>query len=186
MEYCTVFKRYKVYEDKVHSDGSLNIVYHQQLMIKLFDNQTKDYKRAFEAFLKKTNVQMLYSTIQNPLLKSQLELRFIIIHIMQYCTSTESSITHLLYVLFHRHQAAPAVASCATRLWSSSGGGDDQRSYQHGHSRTWRHAVAGLVVGAGAVLAYGLHHHKVWSRYNEADTVVPLETVVTEAQQHTA
>lgn len=84
MEYCTVFKRYKVYEDKVHSDGSLNIVYHQQLMIKLFDNQTKDYKRAFEAFLKKTNVQMLYSTIQNPLLKSQLELCFIIIHIMQY------------------------------------------------------------------------------------------------------
>lgn len=56
-----------------------------------------------------------------------------------------------------RHQVAPGVASCAARLWSSS---EDQRSHQRTHGPSWRHALAGLLAGTGAVLAYGLHHHK--------------------------
>lgn len=62
---------------------------------------------------------------------------------------------------FHRHQVAPGVASCAARLWSSS---EDQRSHQRTHGPSWRHALAGLLAGTGAVLAYGLHHHKVRRR----------------------
>ncbi|XP_071349857.1 sulfite oxidase, mitochondrial [Trachinotus anak] len=65
-----------------------------------------------------------------------------------------------------RHQVAPAVASCAVRLWSSSSSGDDQRSYQHTHSPSWRYGLAGLLAGTGAVLAYGLHQHKA----EQADT----------------
>ncbi|XP_020500776.1 sulfite oxidase, mitochondrial [Labrus bergylta] len=58
-----------------------------------------------------------------------------------------------------RNPVAPAVASCAVRLWSS-GGSEDQRSYRHAHGPRWRHALAGLLAGTGAVLAYGLHHHQ--------------------------
>lgn len=61
-------------------------------------------------------------------------------------------------ILFHRHRVAPALASCAFRLWSSSSGGEGQRSYLRA---SWKHALAGLVAGTGAVLAYSLHHHKV-------------------------
>lgn len=61
-----------------------------------------------------------------------------------------------------RHQVSPTVALCAVRLCSSGGGGggEDQRSYQHTHRPRWRHALAGLLAGSGAVLAYGLHNHK--------------------------
>lgn len=63
-------------------------------------------------------------------------------------------------ILVHRHRGAPALASYAFRLWSSSGssGGEGQRSYL---GASWKHALAGLVAGTGAVLAYSLHHHKV-------------------------
>lgn len=57
----------------------------------------------------------------------------------------------------NRNQVAPVVASCAVRLCSSS---NDQRFHQHGFSASWRHVLAGLLAGTGAVLAYGLHHHK--------------------------
>ncbi|XP_029007623.1 sulfite oxidase, mitochondrial [Betta splendens] len=60
-----------------------------------------------------------------------------------------------------RYQVAPSLAACALRLCSSSSGGDgDQRSYQHTHMPTWRHGLAGLLAGTGAVLAYGLHQHQ--------------------------
>lgn len=65
-----------------------------------------------------------------------------------------------------RHQLAPAVTSCAVRLWSS-GSSEDHRSYQRAHGPRWRHALAGLLAGTGAVLAYGIHHHKA----EQADTV---------------
>lgn len=61
----------------------------------------------------------------------------------------------------------PAVASCAARLCSSSS--EDHRSHQRVHSLSWKHGLAGLLAGTGAVLAYGLHqHHKA----ERADTGV--------------
>lgn len=57
-----------------------------------------------------------------------------------------------------RNQVAPVVASCAVRLCSSR---NDQRFHQYGFSASWRHVLAGLLAGTGAVLAYGLHRHKV-------------------------
>lgn len=51
------------------------------------------------------------------------------------------------------------MASCAVRLLASSSS-EHQRSYQRTHGPSWRHALAGLLAGTGAVLAYGLHHHK--------------------------
>nr|XP_020448909.1 sulfite oxidase, mitochondrial isoform X2 [Monopterus albus] len=75
------------------------------------------------------------------------------------------SLTRLGPLNTQRLQVAPAAASSAVRLWSSSR--DDQRSYQRGHSPSWRNALAGLLAGAGAVLAYGLHHHKA----ERADTI---------------
>lgn len=65
----------------------------------------------------------------------------------------------------------PAV--CAARLWSSSSsggrgdGGDDQRTYQNSHGSSWIHGLAGLLAGTGAVLAYGLHQHKVGQKYDQ-------------------
>lgn len=59
-------------------------------------------------------------------------------------------------ILFDRHRVAPALASYTFRQWSS--GGEGQRSYLRA---SWKHALAGLVAGTGAVLAYTLHHHKV-------------------------
>lgn len=64
-------------------------------------------------------------------------------------------------ILVHRHRGAPALASYAFRLWSSSSGssgGEGQTSYL---GASWKHALVGLVAGTGAVLAYSLHHHKV-------------------------
>ncbi|KAM9408581.1 sulfite oxidase, mitochondrial [Pholidichthys leucotaenia] len=68
------------------------------------------------------------------------------------------SLTQFAPLNTQRHQVAPAVISCAVRLCSSS---HDQRSYQHGYRPSWRYAVAGLLAGTGAVVAYGLHHHTV-------------------------
>uniref|UniRef100_A0A3P8SMW6 Sulfite oxidase n=1 Tax=Amphiprion percula TaxID=161767 RepID=A0A3P8SMW6_AMPPE len=69
-----------------------------------------------------------------------------------------------------RHQVTPAVASCAARLCSSSSSSsEDHRSHQRVHSLSWKHGLAGLLAGTGAVLAYGLHHHHKAER---ADTGV--------------
>lgn len=62
------------------------------------------------------------------------------------------------FLKIHRHRVAPGLASCAIRLCSSSSNSEDQRLYQRA---SWKHALAGLLTGAGAVLVYGLHHHKV-------------------------
>ncbi|XP_028262913.1 sulfite oxidase, mitochondrial [Parambassis ranga] len=59
-----------------------------------------------------------------------------------------------------RCQLAPALASCALRLCSSGISSEEQRAHHRGHRPSWRHAAAGLLVGAGAVVAYGLHQHK--------------------------
>lgn len=56
-----------------------------------------------------------------------------------------------------RHRVAPALASCAVRLCSSSSA-EEQRWSQRA---SWKHALAGLLAGTGAVLVYGLHQHKV-------------------------
>ena len=65
----------------------------------------------------------------------------------------------LKFFKFCSHRVAPALATCAVRLCSSSSSSsDDQRSYQRAN---WKHALAGLLAGTGAVLAYGFHHHKV-------------------------
>ncbi|XP_058488500.1 sulfite oxidase, mitochondrial [Solea solea] len=63
-----------------------------------------------------------------------------------------------------RSQVAPTV--CAAHLWSSSSSSDDQRSNQRTHGPSWRHGLAGLLAGTGAVLVYGLHKHKA----EQADT----------------
>ncbi|XP_076012857.1 sulfite oxidase, mitochondrial [Genypterus blacodes] len=66
-----------------------------------------------------------------------------------------------------RHLRVPsAVASCAVRLWSSR---EEQRSQQHGRGLSWRHTLAGLLAGTGAVLAYGLHHHR--HKAEQADSI---------------
>lgn len=69
---------------------------------------------------------------------------------------------------------APAVASCAVRLWSSSSS-EDQRSNQRAHGTSWRHGLAGLLAGTGAVLAYGLHHHKSQAKQEDAISVRKIE-----------
>ncbi|KAK1902234.1 Sulfite oxidase mitochondrial [Dissostichus eleginoides] len=70
-----------------------------------------------------------------------------------------------------RHQVTPAVVSCAVRLWSSSS--EDGGSYQRAHGPRWRHGLAGLLAGTGAVLAYGLHHHK--AEQQDSSTVQTIE-----------
>ncbi|XP_040888897.1 sulfite oxidase, mitochondrial [Toxotes jaculatrix] len=82
------------------------------------------------------------------------------------------SLTRLGPLHTHRHQVAPALASCAVRLWSSSSGSDDQRSYQRAHAPSWRHGLAGLLVGTGAVLAYSLHQHKA-----EREDAIKVQTI---------
>lgn len=60
--------------------------------------------------------------------------------------------------------AALPVAVCAGSLcarWGSSHGGHKSGQYQRSHGPNWRHALAGLLAGTGAVLAYGLHHSQV-------------------------
>ncbi|XP_030229855.1 sulfite oxidase, mitochondrial [Gadus morhua] len=58
-----------------------------------------------------------------------------------------------------RPAASPAPSWCGVGggSRSSSGGGEDRQTAQ---DPRWRPALAGLLVGTGAVLAYGLHHHK--------------------------
>lgn len=65
----------------------------------------------------------------------------------------------------------PAVVLCAVRLWSSSS--EDGGSYQRAHGPSWRHGLAGLLAGTGAVLAYGLHHHK--AEQQDSSTVQTIE-----------
>ncbi|XP_051933306.1 sulfite oxidase, mitochondrial [Hippocampus zosterae] len=61
-----------------------------------------------------------------------------------------------------RPQASSAGAWCSLRLVSSSNNNDskEQRWEHPGHAPNLRLAFAGLLAGTGAVLAYGLHHHK--------------------------
>ncbi|XP_041672407.1 sulfite oxidase, mitochondrial [Cheilinus undulatus] len=80
------------------------------------------------------------------------------------------SLTRFVSFNTHRYQVAPAVAWCAARLLSSSS--EEQRWYRHAHGPRWRHAVAGLLAGTGAVLAYGLHHHQA-----EQSDSVSVQTV---------
>ncbi|KAK7915447.1 hypothetical protein WMY93_011208 [Mugilogobius chulae] len=55
------------------------------------------------------------------------------------------------------HPVTPALASCAARF-SSDRDFRDFRAFRW--SRRWTHAVAGLLVGTGAVLGYALNQHK--------------------------
>ncbi|KAK5872270.1 hypothetical protein PBY51_012986 [Eleginops maclovinus] len=71
-----------------------------------------------------------------------------------------------------RHKVTPAVVSCAVRLWSSSSS-EDRGSYQRSYGPRWRHGLAGLLAGSGAVLAYGLHHHK--AEQQDSITVQTIE-----------
>ncbi|XP_028301843.1 sulfite oxidase, mitochondrial [Gouania willdenowi] len=69
------------------------------------------------------------------------------------------SLTPFSPLNIQRRLVTPVVASCAVRLCSSRS--EDQRFYyQQLHSPYWRYGLAGLLAGTGAVLAYGLHHHK--------------------------
>lgn len=64
------------------------------------------------------------------------------------------SLTRLCSINSHRHPVTPALAPCAVRFFSSD------REGQFRWSRRWSHAVAGLLAGTGAVLAYALNQHK--------------------------
>lgn len=71
------------------------------------------------------------------------------------------SLTRLCSINSHRHPVTPALTSvtpalgpCAARLFHS----DTEGRFRW--SRRWPHAVAGLLAGTGAVLAYALHQHK--------------------------
>ncbi|XP_037535554.1 sulfite oxidase, mitochondrial [Nematolebias whitei] len=66
------------------------------------------------------------------------------------------SLTRCGLVSTQRHKVAPAVVSCALRLCSSSSTEDLGLSQR----TNWKHILAGLLAGTGAVLACGLHHHK--------------------------
>ncbi|XP_077583044.1 sulfite oxidase, mitochondrial [Stigmatopora nigra] len=57
----------------------------------------------------------------------------------------------------------PAVAAAewrTLRLLGSGSNSEDQRWQNAGYSLTWRRALAGLLAGTGAVMAYGLNRHK--------------------------
>nr|XP_061814154.1 sulfite oxidase-like [Nerophis lumbriciformis] len=64
-----------------------------------------------------------------------------------------------------RPRASVAAGWCAVRLLG--GNSKDQRWENAGHGLSWRRALAGLLAGTGAVLAYGLNHHKA----EQADAV---------------
>lgn len=64
------------------------------------------------------------------------------------------SLTRLCSINSHRHPVTPALAPCAVRFFS----GDREGEFRW--SRRWSHAVAGLLAGTGAVLAYALNQHK--------------------------
>uniref|UniRef100_A0A4W6F3D2 sulfite oxidase n=1 Tax=Lates calcarifer TaxID=8187 RepID=A0A4W6F3D2_LATCA len=81
-----------------------------------------------------------------------------------------------------RHQVAPAVRSYAVRLWSSSSS-DDQRSYQGTHGPSWRHGLAGLLAGTGAVLAYGFHQHKAERAESRVQTIEKTSSLPVYSQE---
>lgn len=64
-------------------------------------------------------------------------------------------------VVFHRRRVEPALASCSLRLWSSSSSSGSGEGQRWDLPVSWKHALAGLLAGTGAVLAYSLHHQKV-------------------------
>lgn len=70
--------------------------------------------------------------------------------LLRRCTS----LTRLCSINSHRHPVTPALAPCAERLFSTD------REGPFRWSRRWSHAVAGLLAGTGAVLAYALNQHK--------------------------
>uniref|UniRef100_A0A1A8NF01 Sulfite oxidase n=1 Tax=Nothobranchius pienaari TaxID=704102 RepID=A0A1A8NF01_9TELE len=65
------------------------------------------------------------------------------------------SLTRCGPISTRRLKVAPAVTSCAARFCSS--GSEDQSSYQRAN---WKHVLAGLLAGTGAVLVYSQHRHK--------------------------
>ncbi|CAL8335958.1 unnamed protein product [Lota lota] len=69
-----------------------------------------------------------------------------------------------------------AINKCASFLLKlGSGGGEDQ---QYSQDPRWRPALAGLLAGTGAALAYGLHYHQV-RRFAPALPVFSQEEVAT-------
>lgn len=80
-----------------------------------------------------------------------------------YSSSKKISLNSLTWpsqkiCLSPRHRVTPALASCAVRLCSSSSSSEEQRWSKRA---SWKHVLAGLLAGSGAVLVYGLHQHKV-------------------------
>ncbi|XP_061688358.1 sulfite oxidase, mitochondrial isoform X1 [Syngnathoides biaculeatus] len=81
-------------------------------------------------------------------------------------------LTQFAPFLTQRPQASAAPAWYAIRLVGGGSSNRDQRWEYPRHGRSWTQAVAGLLAGTGAVLAYGLHHHKA----EEANAVsVPVK-----------
>ncbi|XP_056130982.1 sulfite oxidase, mitochondrial [Lampris incognitus] len=69
-----------------------------------------------------------------------------------------------------RHlRVAPPTSLGAVHLWRSNS--EEQRS-QRVHNPSWKHGLAGLLAGAGAVLAYGLYHSKA-----EQAATITVQTV---------
>ncbi|KAF3856499.1 hypothetical protein F7725_017222 [Dissostichus mawsoni] len=64
-----------------------------------------------------------------------------------------------------RHQVTPAVFV--------SGAAAVRMGVLRAHGPRWRHGLAGLLAGTGAVLAYGLHHHK--AEQQDSSTVQTIE-----------
>ncbi|XP_062323056.1 sulfite oxidase, mitochondrial [Osmerus eperlanus] len=74
-------------------------------------------------------------------------------------------------------EAVPPVLACAGSLssrWGSSHGGQESgEQSQRAHGPNWRHALAGLLAGTGAVLAYGLNHNQA-ERAATSTTMQPI------------
>ncbi|XP_076124210.1 sulfite oxidase, mitochondrial [Alosa pseudoharengus] len=73
--------------------------------------------------------------------------------------------------------AAPAVTTCVGPLsvrWQSHGNHGGQSGQAHtGLSPRWRHLIAGLVAGTGAVLAYGLYNNQAERAATSIEPVTP-------------
>ncbi|XP_004069293.1 sulfite oxidase, mitochondrial isoform X2 [Oryzias latipes] len=65
-------------------------------------------------------------------------------------------LTRFGHVHIQRHHLPPAVLSHAARLCSTH----DNTSHRHLSGFSWKHGLAGLLAGAGAVIAFGLHRHE--------------------------
>ncbi|KAM6928142.1 sulfite oxidase, mitochondrial [Xenentodon cancila] len=97
------------------------------------------------------------------------------------------SLTRFGPLTTQRYQVAPAVPLWTFRLCSSSSSSrEDQRSYQHTRHPIWRHGLAGLLAGAGAVLAYSLHHHKADQANVSVQTVEKSATLPVFTQKEVA